>query len=365
MWLNFNISNTLALVVSLMALSTDAFAGPSTGGGGGAFVCYNSDGSIRNSELVDLWEARNLKSLPIPNSSVNAWVQAESAIQRLMPINFDIARHSLVILNEMKSRIEWLQPGVKLNPPTDVGNVFIKPNCPLAGAAYYDDYAKKVYIDREIMNSMISETDVAALLAHEALYRLFRTRFNAVDSIATRAIVGCLFSSTPVGSCLEVRAELVKVPESGDVYHCTSEDQRFQTKIFWGPLENPGNGGFFFRKNAILLERAYGVDLAYGLYNLGEEIAHNCLNDNCQPSRAGWASADWRTSGGPSDYRLRLSPFIEPLMKEMNSHSRENMQSKHEFLKALSQDSVFLRASAKYAYPPQLEFHKMRCTKIR
>lgn len=183
------------LIFCLLSLSNVIYAGNGTSGGGGAFVCRDSQKNILNSELLDLWEAKYLNRLTIDKSNEGIETQIERAFSNLDKFHtpyLDTIKEELeIILNKAIA----LPKGVTIKAPTDANNNYEKPGCPLEGMMFYDGDLDHVVYNPETYNYLLSNTDKAAVWAHEAIYKVLRDRFNETDSKNTRKLVGCLFSN--------------------------------------------------------------------------------------------------------------------------------------------------------------------------
>src|SRR5688500_656841 len=73
----------LPFILSLLSLSSQAWAERESGGGG-AFVCRDKvTGEVLSSELLDLWEAREIEDLAIPSSDESVEAQITRAMQKM------------------------------------------------------------------------------------------------------------------------------------------------------------------------------------------------------------------------------------------------------------------------------------------
>ncbi|MCM2279473.1 MAG: hypothetical protein NDJ89_15465 [Oligoflexia bacterium] len=179
-----------------------AYSGAESSGGGGAFVCRGPSGEAIEVELVDLWEAERVHGLKIERSALPVERQLEAALKRLGTLNIPFAGDVEKALAKVQAGMVDLPQGTRISPPSDLHNPFLKPGCPLEGMMLYQDESEAVFVDRELFSRLGSNTDIAAALVHEAIYKVLReTQMTPeTDSRRTRRIVGCLFAER---GCLE------------------------------------------------------------------------------------------------------------------------------------------------------------------
>lgn len=209
------------IIGSLSLLLSIAHAGTAVSGGGGAYVCRDSSGDIISSELVDVWEAKNVYSEPILISNDPVEAQIERAIKRIRLVNSKFADRVEANLNHILANILYLKSGVALSPPLDALPNYQKAGCPLEGMMLYDGVTDQLLIDRYVFSKLLSKTDAAAAMVHEAVYKTLREYASGhTDSVKARIIVGKMFSST-----LIPKAE-AQLP-SEKVRHCSNQNLDF------------------------------------------------------------------------------------------------------------------------------------------
>lgn len=252
------------LLISLFAINF-AFAedGPGTSGGGGAFVCTNADGAIASSELVDLWEARNLDNLNIVNSDQEYWQQAEAALNRFVTILPSLGKEMIEQLHDIKTRVYFVPNNVGLAPPSDVNHGYQKPGCPLAGMMYYDSKRQRLSIDQRVFDALISNTDKAAALTHEAIYNIMRAHpaNPQKSSENARKIVGCIFSSD-VAACLGVKSTESQIPVDGNLFQCRINEIDTEFLVHVGELTPSNTSNYLDWKRSVFLTKFLGDPIA-------------------------------------------------------------------------------------------------------
>ena len=256
------------LVIAIMALigTTPSFAalGNSSGGGGQGIVCRNDDGAVTSAELLDLAEAENyllleLQQQPTEKSYLEiahdyAAILNE-AIPSTMPTSKMTTTHSdsreeisydinIGILFSKKnnpfvsSLVDWIDSGKKLIPGNNfsippVGDshpriVPVAKNCRVEQIAFYKDGNNQVYIVGSIWNKL-DNTNKAALLIHEALYRNLRELGDSTSD-RTRKTIGYLFSG------MKFEWVLNGLPQ--EYLFCWSQDREASFQFVVYPNEN-------------------------------------------------------------------------------------------------------------------------------
>lgn len=219
----------LLFFLTIMARAQQA-VGPGDGGGGGAYVCRNPDGSIKSSMLVDLWEAErttfNGRKLKIKYSDEDPHAQFERAMDKLREQDPELAD---VVAQEKENifrRAEMLADDEEIPVPDDLKTRRNPKGCSATGMMYYEEDSKyfagdsdKLVVDKEIFKALRTKTDIAAAWAHEAIYKVFRDRKGQRDSKLTRRLVGCLFSDGK--DCLQPQKKNLLHGQLG--YHCKDD----------------------------------------------------------------------------------------------------------------------------------------------
>jgi formylglycine-generating enzyme required for sulfatase activity len=194
----------LALVLMASITHVTHARAEKTGNGGGAWVCREINGTIRWSELVDLFEAKNEFGLTLTPYSGSVGEIVELASLKILNAN----RPLYEALAPFIRKLNYLKP----NPPKvtfseDVLEVVDDslyrlvptPDLCLGGKVVYEQVANfkhdgYVLLQSEIYNSF-SNSMKAALVLHEAIYAYRRKMANDSNSVNTRRIVGLAFST--------------------------------------------------------------------------------------------------------------------------------------------------------------------------
>lgn len=206
-----------------------AAAGPNDGGGGGGFICRTENGKIKphGVELLDLWEGRNnelpwgsqVKKLNIPYTNEPVDLQINRAMQKLFKIDPALYEKVVNDLNYIKTHRDPLSPNKIIYPPVDALNTYGKPGCPLGGMMYFDGYTKKLVVDEPIFQELQDNTNIAASLTHEAIYKAYRD-LNVIalqDSTPARRLNACLYSTD---DCVGFKENALTLPRHQMVLKC-------------------------------------------------------------------------------------------------------------------------------------------------
>jgi len=221
----------LGLFLALMPFHAAFANGGSDGGGGGAMTCYFPNGHVKSAEILDLWEARNLKllwekpdspyKLHVPYSSEPVATQIARAMVKLRqidPLFADRVQKDLDFVQQKQNQ-HPMEKGISIEPPSDAQNVYYETGCKLDGMLWFDKNINKLSIKEEIFSKSINNTVIAASYTHEAIYKTLRDlRRVAGDSEPVRRINACLYATD---DCFGL-ADLIPVTKSTRVFHCTS-----------------------------------------------------------------------------------------------------------------------------------------------
>jgi len=185
------ILGSVLLVGAIAFLTANlAIAGGFSDGGANAIVCVDSQQNISKVELLDLFEARNLRNqTPLPDErhySVIADELSHNISRGFLPNPISLG----VLTRQLDAKKHILLPGVRLKPISDSDH-FIQPpspNCEIKQVAIYRVQTDKLYVVGDFWEKMDS-VNKAALLVHEALY--YETRFyGETNSDRTRIAIG-------------------------------------------------------------------------------------------------------------------------------------------------------------------------------
>lgn len=245
----------MKFLAGILLFSSLTFAGNGEGNGGGAIVCADGTGAITSVQLLDLWEFEKKYPGSIVRTDEPKSLQLQRAIEKLARYDKALARKVSIVLATLESKKEPLdeRQGI-LAPPSDtlIRALRTPRNCPLSGAALYDDAKDMLTIDEEVVGEM-GPTDSAALDFHEALYKVQRMGIaKPKNSVSARKITGAIFSN------------LHNIPDYQNPYHGTNEasfkceskdsNHKISEQLFIIPL---GNGSYRAQITYILGERVF------------------------------------------------------------------------------------------------------------
>ncbi len=198
--------------------SAFGLAGGNSGGGGVGVVCRDSSNKVNSVELLDLWEARVIYGRNLLTTEVPFATQLDDAIEKAkktfyFPIDVDSYGQNLHGYELTKAAIHYdsesfLQPsgeakwltGVRLTRTEDSFELAVPQGCEIEQVVnYIDSFPAQILINKDLFDKM-NETNKAALILHESLYRVLRRYSHENNSIRTRRIVGMVMSGNPLPS---------------------------------------------------------------------------------------------------------------------------------------------------------------------
>lgn len=215
----------VALMATSVALSS-AMAQERTGNGGGSWVCREADGSIRWTQVVDLFEVGSRWGLKLQEYGGTPREIVAQVMAKLAKANNSLAEALVPFLNEV-AYLEHNPPHVvhTIDLPASIPDSHYevlpdpKERCP--GGTLNDEQV--VYFGRDgIRNSLQVKSQIfvdhfdaykkAGMIVHEAVYLYRRTLHEdeANDSRPARRITGLLFSDVSVQglrSSLQIQGE--------------------------------------------------------------------------------------------------------------------------------------------------------------
>ena len=180
------ISSRIAIVIGTL-VATSAFAGNEKGNGGGAHVCA---GSV---EMYDLYEGRERYRLT-PNlpSADTADRILEAVLERTAEASYENSEEFVPLLRNYirKVRTNIFPTTATLVRLPDANELLIGRGCQYEQLANWDDRTGKLFVDDRLFSELRRvPAQEAALILHEAVYALARSRFEATTSTAAREVV--------------------------------------------------------------------------------------------------------------------------------------------------------------------------------
>lgn len=183
------------LLLGLMTLtvSSYAYSGGVDGGGGKSVVCRDNQGKITSAELLDLYEGRIQYSYTQRISQDPIDKQVEDIVDRLAAGRGSSFKSFLMSYARFVSNAKVILPdGTGLEPVDDANNVIVPKNCKIEQLANFTNQ-NQILVNGEIYNSL-DDANKAALVVHEALYKIFRM-YGATNSVRARKSVALGFSN--------------------------------------------------------------------------------------------------------------------------------------------------------------------------
>lgn len=173
--------------------------GSATSGGGGTHTCLNSDGSVKSTELYDLYEAREAygyKLVDATGKTANQLlVQAVKKIWDAHPLLASQVVQKLVFYSTHKLFLKDKSWDV-IN---DSKQVFIDKGCQYQQIAQWRDRYNTIFVDESLFKIFgLSELNRAALALHEAVYAFARMDGGDVISDGSRTLVAQAFSNAVI-----------------------------------------------------------------------------------------------------------------------------------------------------------------------
>lgn len=186
------------LVIGFMSLLSIAAMAKEGGNGGGAFVCRNTNGQILSAELVDFFEGKTEYKLTIQKSKSPVEDQVNRAVVKYISASPEDSADFMESIRNVQE-IMNVVPNAKLENTNDF-NLRVAPKTCIGGTVKFEQLANytddnRLTVDEEIY-TVLSNTDKAGLVIHEAAYLLSRQWHDSISSREARRLTAFLFSST-------------------------------------------------------------------------------------------------------------------------------------------------------------------------
>lgn len=197
--------------LSIGSLNAWAGEGQGVGNGGGSIVCRDSSGEIQKAYMLDLWQGANLplasnnyRPLVIPSDDATPYaLQVERVLKRLgryapHGISKVVSRTAERILSDIDRSIL----SVKMARIQDSSDFAVPeiPDLDCTREQLANDSGPNGLLIRKAVWDKLGETDKAALILHEAIYRVERLFGFKVgkSSDHTQALVAWVFSTAAI-----------------------------------------------------------------------------------------------------------------------------------------------------------------------
>ena len=264
---------TLITALALSVISAPVFtahAGPSISGGGKGVVCRDGARNLLSVETLDLWEAREIYGLrPELNAGTlrDTVLKASENLSRSFRADQIVATWpdgrkesgAAVIFGDLQNhaypffkksddpsnvQIRWLR-NVNLTPTNDAYESATPANCAIEQIVAFGDTGSTtgtMLINEDLWDRM-DQTNQAALIVHEAYYKVLRYYSSELSSLRTRRAVGLAFS----GHKFETLSDK-ELPK--EYYICERKPKSSSRvpseegvmRVFLFPIKNPANG---------------------------------------------------------------------------------------------------------------------------
>jgi hypothetical protein len=166
------------------------------GHGGSGIICRDESRKITRVELLDLFEGVNILKLNIPQSQAPVEDQIKSALERIKTVHY-VYQKTVSAVEYVQTHLSPQKKGIGLFLTKDIElGIFFQNGCTLDQIATFYKYGDEdfVLLSEEIYHSeSMSNTDRAALILHEAFYKIAREN-GATNSLDTRKLIAHLFA---------------------------------------------------------------------------------------------------------------------------------------------------------------------------
>jgi len=189
----------LLLAFLLIGSSTSFAAGGVDGGGGKSIVCRHPDGRIKSTEVLDLYEGQIVHKL-FYQESPKPWSDQIDDVLKNSGLSEPTSRFGTDILRFLpviKSKMHFLPDDTELNEVDDSHEPINRVNCKAEQTVNYLN--DNLILVSGLIWKSLSETQKAALVLHEAIYRVLREETPAEkNSKRSRHFNAFLFSGGKV-----------------------------------------------------------------------------------------------------------------------------------------------------------------------
>lgn len=182
----------LLLFIGLNCITV--LAGVDSSGGGPSVVKFNPQGQIISAQLLDIYEAPIRHGLKIKTTPLAADQILKEAVQKLKIRSF-AGYYLEKYVSEIQKKREFLQAGIVMAPGVDISDglaAFIPTGSQLLYAGFYQDDGR-LMISTDIY-SQLDEVSRAALILHEAIYKMQRDWSYVRNSQDARLLTALLLS---------------------------------------------------------------------------------------------------------------------------------------------------------------------------
>lgn len=194
------VSQKMMMFVAALTLSSAAaFASEGgVGNGGVSVVCRNNAKKIISAQILDIYEGE-VRFGKVYDDALDVETRLELVAHRLKdyPVFLKILKDEIEMANQA---ILFVKDGNTLTPTNDAFPAIVKNGCDLEQLANYTDDPQDLLVSKEIYQNLKTQ-DKAALLVHEAIYKMFREN-GSKDSRLARRLTAELISKNPSESTI-------------------------------------------------------------------------------------------------------------------------------------------------------------------
>jgi len=209
---------TIKFMMSTVMLvgSFSSFAGSGGGNGGGLHYCEDAT----KTRMYDIYEGQKRYRLDIVETEASLDEVLNSAISKIEKINPSLAMRVFKQIAYVRNENNFvLDKDINLKVIPDANILMTDKGCSYKQLANWDEVTGKIFVD-ETLYVELSDFQKAALILHEAIYKVGRDTKGQKDSDLTRRAVAEILS--------------------------TSLDMQTLKKDFLTLLDGPPKGFFFF-----------------------------------------------------------------------------------------------------------------------
>ncbi len=178
--------------IGLILLSLSVYAGD-RGHGGGSHFCPNKEAQ----ESYDIYEGRKRYRLNFNTTQSSIDEILDNAIKKVEQYNYSLAKR---IETQVKfvtdPKIFVLDQEIQLTPIPDANILLVDKNCEYRQLANWDTATQQIFVDETIYEKL-PVFHKAALILHEAVYKVARDTLKAQNSDLTRRFTAEILSLEP------------------------------------------------------------------------------------------------------------------------------------------------------------------------
>lgn len=272
-----------------------ASVGGVDGGGGKSIVCRDDKDQIQSVEILDLFEGRAQYGLNYSESQ-KPWSEQIDEVMAKASLS-DPSDWLTAAVTEgiqvVKENMKLLSPDARLLPIDDSVEVIAPVGCKVEQSVNFRN-DRSILFDSHHWNAM-SQTQKAALILHEAIYREMRL-LGEKNSRRARHFTAFIFSGGKI--------EGTSQPDSSHLILCGGTDDQGRETAFWVYRTDSDNtnqkiGIQFLELNGRTLLSKSSLE-NYSMSFNGSDV--DVLSQLTNPTQSGWIIGDTASSFEPGDH---------------------------------------------------------------